>query len=56
MKALVLRFWATPPIHGCMRETVVHPGNFIFKLAAGPVFGRNGYGSAQKVIAESVSS
>ena len=27
-----VRFWATPPIHGCMRETVVHPGNFTFKL------------------------
>lgn len=27
-----VRFWATPPIHGCMRETVVHPGSFTFKL------------------------
>ena len=27
-----VRFWATPPVHGCMRETVVHPGAFIFKL------------------------
>jgi D-xylulose reductase len=27
-----VRFWATPPIHGCMRETVVHPGTFTFKL------------------------
>ncbi|HVO39460.1 MAG TPA: zinc-binding dehydrogenase [Spirochaetia bacterium] len=27
-----VKFWATPPIHGCMRETVVHPGNFTFKL------------------------
>jgi D-xylulose reductase len=27
-----VRFWATPPIHGCMRETVVHPANFTFKL------------------------
>lgn len=27
-----VRFWATPPIHGCMRETVVHPGVFTFKL------------------------
>jgi D-xylulose reductase len=27
-----VRFWATPPIHGCMRETVVHPGDFTFKL------------------------
>jgi D-xylulose reductase len=27
-----VRFWATPPIHGCMRETVVHPAAFTFKL------------------------
>ncbi len=27
-----VRFWATPPIHGCMRETVVHPASFTFKL------------------------
>ncbi|MGO8693917.1 MAG: NAD(P)-dependent alcohol dehydrogenase [Rectinemataceae bacterium] len=27
-----VKFWATPPIHGCMRETVVHPGSFTFKL------------------------
>ena len=27
-----VRFWATPPVHGCMRETVVHPGAFTFKL------------------------
>jgi D-xylulose reductase len=25
-------FWATPPIHGCLRETVVHPAMFVFKL------------------------
>jgi D-xylulose reductase len=25
-------FWATPPIHGCLRETVVHPAMFSFKL------------------------
>jgi D-xylulose reductase len=28
-----VRFWATPPIHGCLRETVVHPAMFTFKLA-----------------------
>jgi D-xylulose reductase len=28
-------FWATPPIHGCLRETVVHPGRFCFKLPQG---------------------
>jgi D-xylulose reductase len=27
-----VRFWATPPVHGCLRETVVHPGMFVFKL------------------------
>ncbi len=27
-----VRFWATPPIHGCMRETVVHPASLTFKL------------------------
>ena len=27
-----VRFWATPPYHGCMRESVVHPANFTFKL------------------------
>jgi D-xylulose reductase len=28
-------FWATPPVHGCLRETVVHPARFCFKLPAG---------------------
>jgi D-xylulose reductase len=27
-----VRFWATPPVHGCMRDTVVHPGAFTFAL------------------------
>ena len=27
-----LRFWATPPDHGCLRESVVHPAMFTFKL------------------------
>ncbi len=27
-----VRFWATPPIHGCLRETVVHPAMFTFRL------------------------
>jgi D-xylulose reductase len=27
-----VRFWATPPIHGCLRTTVVHPAAFTFKL------------------------
>jgi D-xylulose reductase len=28
-------FWATPPVHGCLRETVVHPAQFCFKLPPG---------------------
>ncbi|MDR3303547.1 MAG: alcohol dehydrogenase catalytic domain-containing protein, partial [Treponema sp.] len=28
-------FWATPPVHGCLRETVVHPSQFCFKLPLG---------------------
>jgi D-xylulose reductase len=28
-------FWATPPVHGCLRETVVHPAQFCFKLPQG---------------------
>ena len=27
-----VRFWATPPYHGVLRPTVVHPANFTFKL------------------------
>lgn len=27
-----VRFWATPPVHGCMRETVVHPAQFTYRL------------------------
>jgi D-xylulose reductase len=27
-----VRFWATPPVHGCARDSVVHPANFTFKL------------------------
>ncbi|NCC65477.1 MAG: NAD(P)-dependent alcohol dehydrogenase, partial [Spirochaetia bacterium] len=28
-------FWATPPVHGCLREQVVHPARFCFKLPLG---------------------
>jgi D-xylulose reductase len=28
-------FWATPPVHGCLRESVVHPARFCFKLPDG---------------------
>lgn len=27
-----VRFWATPPVHGCLRPDVVHPAAFTFKL------------------------
>ncbi len=27
-----MRFWATPPTHGCLRPTVVHPENYTFAL------------------------
>jgi D-xylulose reductase len=27
-----VRFWATPPIHGCLTNEVVHPAAFTFKL------------------------
>lgn len=34
-----IRFWATPPIHGVMRPTVVHPADFTFKLPDNVSFG-----------------
>lgn len=34
-----VRFWATPPIHGCLRPTVVHPAAFTFKLPDNVSFG-----------------
>jgi D-xylulose reductase len=27
-----VRFWATPPVHGILRASVVHPADFTFKL------------------------
>ena len=30
-----IRFWATPPIHGCLRTEVIHPEAFTFKLPDG---------------------
>jgi D-xylulose reductase len=27
-----IRFWATPPVHGCLRPEVVHPANFTYRL------------------------
>lgn len=30
-----VRFWATPPIHGVLRTSVVHPADFTFRLPEG---------------------
>src|SRR5471032_159184 len=27
-----IKFWATPPVHGVLRESVVHPASLTFKL------------------------
>jgi hypothetical protein len=27
-----VKFWATPPIHGCLRTNVVHPASLTFKI------------------------
>ncbi|HTX66113.1 MAG TPA: NAD(P)-dependent alcohol dehydrogenase [Opitutaceae bacterium] len=34
-----VRFWATPPVHGCLRPTVVHPAAFTFRLPDNVSFG-----------------
>src|ERR1019366_994475 len=34
-----VRFWATPPVHGCLRPTVVHPADFTFRLPDNVTFG-----------------
>jgi D-xylulose reductase len=34
-----VRFWATPPIHGVLRPTVVHPAAFTFRLPDNVSFG-----------------
>lgn len=34
-----VRFWATPPVHGCLRPEVVHPAAFTFKLPDTVSFG-----------------
>lgn len=33
-----VRFWATPPVHGILRPTCVHPEAFTFKLPSGVSF------------------
>lgn len=32
-------FWATPPVHGCLTESVVHPAAFTFKIPDSVSFG-----------------
>lgn len=34
-----VKFWATPPIHGCLTPSVVHPAAFTFKIADNVSFG-----------------
>ncbi|WP_045392704.1 NAD(P)-dependent alcohol dehydrogenase [Falsirhodobacter sp. alg1] len=34
-----VRFWATPPVHGCLRPEVVHPAAFTYKLPDNVSFG-----------------
>ncbi len=34
-----VRFWATPPVHGCLRPTVVHPADLTFRLPEAVSFG-----------------
>jgi len=34
-----VRFWATPPVHGVLRPSVVHPADFTFKLPNNVSFG-----------------
>ncbi len=34
-----VRFWATPPVHGCLRPTVIHPEAFTFRLPDNVSFG-----------------
>ncbi|MFK7764573.1 MAG: NAD(P)-dependent alcohol dehydrogenase [Roseobacter sp.] len=34
-----VRFWATPPIHGCLTPEVIHPAKFTYKLPDHVTFG-----------------
>ncbi|MBL4575254.1 MAG: NAD(P)-dependent alcohol dehydrogenase [Opitutaceae bacterium] len=34
-----VRFWATPPVHGILRASVVHPADFTFKIPDNVSFG-----------------
>lgn len=34
-----VRFWATPPVHGCLTPSVVHPAKFTYRLPDNVSFG-----------------
>lgn len=34
-----MKFWATPPVHGCLRESVVHPVSYTFRLPENVSYG-----------------
>lgn len=38
-----VRFWATPPVHGCLAPEVVHPANLTFKLPDGVSFAEGAF-------------
>ena len=39
-----VRFWATPPIHGCLTPYVIHPAAYTFKLPENVSFARGRHG------------
>ena len=38
-----VRFWATPPVHGCLAPEVVHPANLTFRLPDGVSFAEGAF-------------
>ena len=38
-----VKFWATPPYHGCLRESVVHPASFTYKLPDNVSYGEGAF-------------
>ncbi len=47
-------FWATPPVHGCLRETVVHPARFVYKLPDNLSFGEGAMAEPLSVALQAV--
>ena len=41
-----VRFWATPPVHGVLRPSVVHPADYTFKIPDNVSFRRGRDGRA----------